>query len=207
MHRILIADSLDPSGLALLRESGAEVHLLTAEEKPRIKELLPDFDALVVRSATTVTAELLQAGKRLKVVGRAGIGVDNVDVAAATDLGILVVNAPTANLMSATEHTFALLLSLARRVPYADASTKAGGWDRKILGIELQGKTLGIIGFGRIGQRVAARARGFEMNVVAYDPFRTPPRRASWRSSCSRWTTSSAVPTRSPCTRRSPSRR
>jgi D-3-phosphoglycerate dehydrogenase len=171
MHRILIADSLDPIGLTLLKESGADVHVLTAEEKPRIKETLPDFDALVVRSATTVTAELLQAGKRLKVVGRAGIGVDNVDVAAATDLGILVVNAPTANLMSATEHTFALLLSLARRVPFADASTKAGGWDRKILGIELQGKTLGIIGFGRIGQRVAARARGFEMNVVAYDPF------------------------------------
>jgi len=171
MHRILIADSLDPSGLTLLKESGADVHVLTAEEKPRIKEILPDFDALVVRSATTVTAEILQAGKRLKVVGRAGIGVDNVDVAAATDLGILVVNAPTANLMSATEHTFALLLSLARRVPFADASTKAGGWDRKILGIELQGKTLGIIGFGRIGQRVAARARGFEMNVVAYDPF------------------------------------
>ena len=171
MHRILIADSLDPSGLTLLKESGADVHVLTAEEKPRIKEILPDFDALVVRSATTVTAEILQAGKRLKVVGRAGIGVDNVDVAAATDLGILVVNAPTANLMSATEHTFALLLSLARRVPFADASTKAGGWDRKILGVELQGKTLGIIGFGRIGQRVAARARGFEMNIVAYDPF------------------------------------
>ncbi|HEX3528139.1 MAG TPA: phosphoglycerate dehydrogenase [Thermoanaerobaculia bacterium] len=171
MHRILIADSLDPSGLALLKESGAEVRLLNAEEKPRIQEILPDFDALVVRSATTVTAELLKAGKRLKVVGRAGIGVDNVDVAAATELGILVVNAPTANLMSATEHTFALLLSLARRVPFADASTKAGGWDRKILGVELQGKTLGIIGFGRIGQRVAARARGFEMQVVAYDPF------------------------------------
>jgi D-3-phosphoglycerate dehydrogenase len=171
MYRILIADSLDPSGLALLKESGADVHLLSAEDKPRIQEILPDFDALVVRSATTVTAELLRAGKRLKVVGRAGIGVDNVDVAAATDLGILVVNAPTANLMSATEHTFALLLSLARRVPYADASTKAGNWDRKILGVELQGKTLGIIGFGRIGQRVAARARGFDMNVVAYDPF------------------------------------
>jgi D-3-phosphoglycerate dehydrogenase len=171
MHRILIADSLDPSGLALLRESGAEVHLLAAEDKPRLREILPGFDALVVRSATTVTADLLQAGKRLKVVGRAGIGVDNVDVEAATRLGILVVNAPTANLMSATEHTFALLLSLARRVPEADASMKAGTWNRKLTGIELQGKTLGIIGFGRIGQRVAARARAFEMNVVAFDPF------------------------------------
>jgi D-3-phosphoglycerate dehydrogenase len=105
------------------------------------------------------------------VVGRAGIGVDNVDVNAATAQGVLVVNAPTANLLSATEHTFALLLSLARRVPEADASTKAGEWNRKLTGVELQGKTLGIIGFGRIGQRVAERARGFDMKVAAYDPF------------------------------------
>src|SRR5215210_5794212 len=171
MHRILIADSLDPAGLELLRQSGADVRVVTAEEKPRLAEILPDYDALVVRSSTQVTADLLRAGKRLKVVGRAGIGVDNVDVAAATELGILVVNAPTANLMSATEHTFALLLSLARRVAEADASMKAGEWNRKLTGIELQGKTLGIIGFGRIGQRVADRARGFEMKIVAYDPF------------------------------------
>ena len=171
MSRILLADTLDPAGLTLFEEAGVEVHQLTAEERPRLPEILADFDALVVRSATQVTAELLRAGKRLKVVGRAGIGVDNVDVAAATELGILVVNAPTANLMSATEHTFALLLSLARRVPEADASMKAGGWDRKLTGVELQGKTLGIIGFGRIGQRVADRARGFEMKVIAYDPF------------------------------------
>jgi D-3-phosphoglycerate dehydrogenase len=169
-HRILIADTLDPSGLALLEEAGAEVRQVTAEEKPRLAEILPDYDALVVRSSTQATADLLKAGTRLKVVGRAGIGVDNVDVPAATELGILVVNAPTANLVSATEHAFALLLSLARRIPEADASTKAGGWDRKITGFELFGKTLGIIGFGRIGQRVADRARGFEMKVVAYDP-------------------------------------
>jgi D-3-phosphoglycerate dehydrogenase len=174
MHRILIADSLDPAGLDLLAASGAEVRQLRKEERPHLAEILPDYDALVVRSATKVTAELLRAGRRLKVVGRAGVGVDNVDVAAATDLGILVVNAPTANLMSATEHTWALLLSLARKIPLADASTKAGGWDRKILGTELQGKTLGIIGLGRIGQRVAARARGFEMQVVAHDPFLDP---------------------------------
>src|SRR5215213_6745553 len=171
MHRILIADSLDPAGLELLRQSGAEVRVVTPEEKPRLAEILPDYDALVVRSATKVTADLLRAGKRLKVVGRAGIGVDNVDVAAATELGILVVNAPTANLTSATEHTFALLLALARRIPLADASTKAGGWDRKITGVELQGKTLGVVGFGRIGQKVADRARGFEMKIAAYDPF------------------------------------
>jgi D-3-phosphoglycerate dehydrogenase / 2-oxoglutarate reductase len=170
-HRILIADQLDPSGLALFQQAGVELHQLTAEERPRLNEIVAGFDALVVRSSTQATAELLKAGKRLKVVGRAGIGVDNVDVAAATDLGILVVNAPTANLMSATEHTFALLLSLARRVPEADASMKAGEWNRKLTGVELQGKTLGIIGFGRIGQRVADRARGFEMKVLAYDPF------------------------------------
>jgi D-3-phosphoglycerate dehydrogenase len=174
MHRILIADSLDPSGIALLTASGAEIVELRESDRPRLPELVGDVDALVVRSATKVTAELLRAAKRLKVVGRAGIGVDNVDVAAATELGILVVNAPTANLMSATEHTFALLLAVARRVPEADASTKAGGWDRKLTGVELQGKTLGVIGFGRIGQRVAVRARGFEMKVVAYDPYLDP---------------------------------
>jgi D-3-phosphoglycerate dehydrogenase / 2-oxoglutarate reductase len=109
------------------------------------------------------------------VVGRAGIGVDNVDVATATELGILVVNAPTANLPSATEHTFALLLALARAVPAADATMKAGTWDRnRFVGFELQGKTLGIIGFGRIGQMVAARARAFEMKLVASDPFADP---------------------------------
>ena len=172
MHRILIADPLHASGISLLRESGAEVHELSAEDKPRLAQLLPDYDALVVRSATKVTAELLAAGERLRVVGRAGIGVDNVDVKAATERGILVVNAPTANMMSATEHTFALMLALARRVAPADASIKSGLWDRKsFVGTELQGKTLGIVGFGRIGQRVAARARAFEMKVLAYDPY------------------------------------
>jgi D-3-phosphoglycerate dehydrogenase / 2-oxoglutarate reductase len=174
VHRILIADTLDPSGLALLEESGAEVRQVQPDERPRLAEILPEYDALVVRSSTRVTAELLAAGERLKVVGRAGIGVDNVDVAAATERGVLVVNAPTANLISATEHTFALLLAVARRLPEADASTKGGGWNRKLVGVELHGKTLGVVGFGRIGQRVAERARGFEMGVAAYDPFLDP---------------------------------
>lgn len=172
MHRILIADPLDAAGVEILRASGAEVYELPAAERPRLPEILPGYDALVVRSATKVTADLLAAGKRLKVVGRAGIGVDNVDVGAATERGVLVVNAPTANLLSATEHTFALLLALARNVALADAALKSGVWDRKpFLGVELQGKTLGVIGFGRIGQRVAARARAFDMQVVAHDPF------------------------------------
>ncbi len=170
-HKILIADSLDPSGLAALQQSGAEVHELTKDERPRLKDLLADYDALVVRSSTKVTADLLRGGKRLKVVGRAGIGVDNVDVTAATEMGVLVVNAPTANLISATEHTFALLLALARKVPAADSAMKREDWDRKsFTGFELHGKRLGVIGFGRIGQGVARRARSFEMEVAAYDP-------------------------------------
>jgi D-3-phosphoglycerate dehydrogenase len=171
-HRILVTDPLHPIGKKLLEESGAEVVQLAEEDRPRLPDLLPDFDALVVRSATKVTADLLRAGTRLKVVGRAGIGVDNVDVKTATELGILVVNAPTANLMSATEHTLALLLALARKIPAADASLRSGEWNRKaFVGTELQGKTLGVVGFGRIGQRVAERARAFGMTVVAYDPF------------------------------------
>jgi len=175
MHRILIADPIDDIGLTILRESGAEVRQVQPEEKDRLAELLPGHDALVVRSATQVTAELLDAGSDLKVVGRAGIGVDNVDVAAATERGVLVVNAPTANVLSATEHTFALLLALARKVPGAHASLTAEKWERKkFVGMELQGKTMGVVGFGRIGQRVAARARAFEMKVAAYDPYLDP---------------------------------
>jgi D-3-phosphoglycerate dehydrogenase len=172
MYRILIADPLHAAGLEILEQAGAEIHLLTKEERPRLAELIADFDALVVRSMTTVDASLLAAGERLKVVGRAGVGVDNVDVAAATERGILVVNAPTANLMSAVEHTFALLLALARNVPAAERSLRSGEWSRKeFQGVELHGRTLGVVGLGRIGQQVAARARAFGMKVVAYDPF------------------------------------
>jgi D-3-phosphoglycerate dehydrogenase len=175
MDRILIADSLEESGIVALRAAGAEVVVLAPADKARLLEIVPEFDAIVVRSATKVTRQVIEAGKRLRVIGRAGIGVDNVDVAAATERGILVVNAPTANTLSAVEHTFALMLALARNVPAADASMKRGEWDRKsFVGTELQGKTLGIIGFGRIGQKVAARARGFEMRVVAYDPVLDP---------------------------------
>lgn len=172
MYKILVSDPLEATGLAMLRESGHDVYEMPAEERPRLPELLADRDALVVRSGTKVTAELLAVGKKLRVVGRAGIGVDNVDIAAATQLGILVVNAPTANLLSATEHTFALLLALVRNLPAADASLKRGEWDRKkYVGFELQGKTLGVVGFGRIGQQVARRAQAFDMKVLAYDPF------------------------------------
>ncbi len=200
-----IADPLDPSGLGLLRavrRRGPRDHRRrSASASPRSS---PTTTPWSCAASTKVTADLLRAGKNLKVVGRAGIGVDNVDVAAATELGILVVNAPTANLMSATEHTFALLLSLARRIPVADASMKAGEWNRKLIGVELQGKTLGVIGFGRIGQRVAARARGFEMEILAYDPVPRPRRRppAGGRAAAARRAAARA-PTSSPSTCRS----
>ncbi len=172
MARILLCDPLDPAGVGILTEAGADVHQLTDAERERLPELIEEFDAIVVRSRTKVTADLLRRGRRLKVVGRAGIGVDNVDVATATELGILVVNAPTANLISATEHTFGLLLALARNIPAADASMKSGAWDRKgFLGSELDGKTLGIVGLGRIGQAVAHRALAFGMEVTAFDPY------------------------------------
>lgn len=174
MPRILISDPLRPEGIELLRDSGAEVVVL--EDRDELPKLLGDCDALVVRSMTKVTRELLShASERLRVIGRAGIGVDNIDIGAATERGILVVNAPTANLISATEHTFALLLALARNVPAADSSLKDGEWDRKrFVGYELQGKTLGVIGFGRIGQQVARRAAAFDMDILAYDPFLDP---------------------------------
>ena len=172
MFRILVADPLHESGLAALEQSGNEIHRLSAEERPRLKELLGEYDAVVVRSATKLTAELLDGADTLKVIARAGVGVDNIDIAAATERGILVVNSPTANLLSAAEHTFALMLALVRNVPAADRSMKAGEWDRKrFVGRELEGKILGIVGFGQIGQRVADRAKAFGMEVVAHDPY------------------------------------
>src|SRR5205807_2624326 len=133
--------------------------------------LIGDFDALVVRSETRVTAPVLEAGRRLKVVGRAGVGVDNIDVETATRKGILVVNAPRGNIMAAAEHTIALLFALARNIPQADAAVKRGEWTRaKFLGSEIRGKTLGVIGLGNVGSEVAKRAHGLEMDVIAYDP-------------------------------------
>jgi D-3-phosphoglycerate dehydrogenase / 2-oxoglutarate reductase len=173
MYRILVSDPLEKTGLAMLRESGHEVVEIAAEERAaKLPELIAGADALVVRSGTQVTADLLRAGVKLKVVGRAGIGVDNIDTETATELGILVINAPTANLLAATEHTFALMLAVARNVAAADADVKSERWNRKQwVGTELQGKTLGVVGFGRIGRQVALRARAFEMRVVAFDPF------------------------------------
>ncbi len=180
MVQVVIADPLEGVGLERLRAAGLEVVELGREERQRLPERLREAEALVVRSATRVTGELLAQAPRLRVVARAGVGVDNVDVEAATARGILVVNAPTANLISAVEHTFALLLALVRHLPAAHASMVRGEWERsRFLGWELQGKALGIVGFGRIGQRVAQRARAFEMRLLAFDPYLPPERIAS----------------------------
>jgi D-3-phosphoglycerate dehydrogenase len=171
--RVLVTDTLAESGLDILRNA-PDVAL---DYRPGLKgdELLgavAESDALITRSGTAVTPELVNAGDRLRIIGRAGVGLDNVDVEACTARGILVINAPTANIMSATEHTMAMLLALCRNIPEAHASVKRGEWNRsKFLGVELNGKTLGVIGLGRIGSRVTVRARAFGMKVIAYDPY------------------------------------
>jgi D-3-phosphoglycerate dehydrogenase len=171
--KIIVADDLPASAVALLRaQEGWTVDARSGRTSAELVRDLADADALLVRSATKVTRELLDAAPQLKIVGRAGTGVDNVDVHAASARGILVVNAPGANSISVAEHACALMLSLARSVPAADHAMKDGRWEKKkFLGTELRGKTLGVAGLGRIGQEVAHRARSFGMRVVAHDPF------------------------------------
>jgi D-3-phosphoglycerate dehydrogenase len=173
--KILVSDDVSESGLEPLRAAGFEVVKRTGLKGGELLEAVRDCEGLVVRSETKVTAEVLDAAGRLRAVGRAGVGVDNIDVAAATARGVVVMNAPDGNTMTTAEHTVALLLALARRVPQGHASLHAGRWERKkFVGVELRGKTLGVVGLGRIGRVVASRARGFDMKVVAYDPFTTP---------------------------------
>ena len=149
----------------------------TARTCRRLLAVLPDADALVVRSETQVTEEVLAAGPKLRVVARAGVGVDNIDLEAATRRGVLVLNAPGANRISAGEHTIALLLAVTRQITIADSATRAGAWPRKkIKPIDLAGKTVGIVGLGRVGSVVATRLKAFEMTVIAYDPYIKPER-------------------------------
>jgi D-3-phosphoglycerate dehydrogenase len=170
--KIIVADKISERGTALLREAGWNVVTPTAAALPG--EIV-DADALIVRSATKVTAALMANAARLRVIGRAGVGVDNVDVDAATRRGVMVMNTPGGNAVSVAEHTFALLLALARSVPQANSSIHAGKWEKSSLsGTELRGKTLGLVGLGRVGTEVARRARALEMKVLAYDPFVTP---------------------------------
>lgn len=170
--RVLVTEKIAEGGLQRLRDAGHEVDVRLSETPESLLEAVRGAQALIIRSATKVTKEVLEAGTDLVVVGRAGIGLDNVDVVAATERGVMVVNAPQSNTLSAAEHTMALLLAQARNVPQAHAALKAGRWERsKWEGVELSDKTLGIVGLGRIGKLVAQRAMAFGMKLVAYDPF------------------------------------
>ncbi|HJZ84643.1 MAG TPA: phosphoglycerate dehydrogenase [Polyangia bacterium] len=170
--RILIADPLSPRAEEILREAGLAVDVKVGLKPAELKAILPAYDGLAVRSATKVTAELLEAATRLKLIGRAGIGVDNIDVPAASRRGVVVMNTPSGNAVTTAEHALALMMALARRIPQATASLKAGRWEKKkFQGSELCDKTLGLIGLGNIGRIVADRARGLRLKVIAYDPF------------------------------------
>jgi D-3-phosphoglycerate dehydrogenase / 2-oxoglutarate reductase len=170
--KVLVAEQIGGSGVELLRTAGLDVEIGSDWDRVELERRIAEFDGILIRSATQVDADLLAKADRLRVVARAGVGVDNVDVEAATRRGVVVANAPQSNVITAAEHTMALLLALARNVPQAHSSLVGGTWDRaKFSGVELQEKTLGIIGFGRIGQLVAHRARGFGMRLIAYDPY------------------------------------
>lgn len=169
--KILISDPLAQEGLKLL-QSKAEVDVKLRLPPQDLEQIIPAYDALVVRSETKVTDKIIQAGTRLQVIGRAGVGVDNIDVDAATRRGVVVVNAPTGNTLAAAEHTIALMLALARHIPQAYVSLKGGEWRRgDFIGVEVRNKTLGIIGLGKVGSEVAHRAKGLDMRVIAFDPF------------------------------------
>ncbi|HMA67630.1 MAG TPA: phosphoglycerate dehydrogenase [Desulfosalsimonadaceae bacterium] len=174
--KVLVSDNLGKAGIELLEEaSGIEVDVKTNLSPEELQAIIKDYEALVVRSATKVTAELLEKAEKLKVVGRAGIGLDNVDVAAATKMGVVVMNTPDGNVVTTAEHTIALMTSLSRNVAQGTASLKAGLWEKKKLqGRELMNKTLGVLGFGKIGSVVADRARGLKMQVMVYDPVVQP---------------------------------
>jgi D-3-phosphoglycerate dehydrogenase len=172
MARILVTESIADGGLDRLRAAGHDVDVRIGSSPDELREAVRTAHAMIIRSATQVTAELLAEATELVVVGRAGIGLDNVDVDAATNRGVMVVNAPQSNIISAAEHTMALLLAQARNVPQAHAALVAGRWERSEWeGVELADKTLGIVGLGRIGKLVADRAKAFQMRLIAYDPF------------------------------------
>ena len=172
MPKVLISDKLSPAAVDIFRRRGIDVDLKTGLSPAELRAIIPAYDGLAIRSATKVTKELLDAATNLKVVGRAGIGVDNVDIRSATARGVVVMNTPHGNTITTAEHAIAMMFALARQVPQADASTRAGKWEKnRFLGVELTGKTLGVIGCGNIGSIVADRAVGLHMKVIAYDPY------------------------------------
>jgi D-3-phosphoglycerate dehydrogenase len=175
--RVLIADKLSSAAAQIFRDRGIETDVKTGLERDALIKIIGEYDGIAVRSATKVTEKVIAAANGLKVIGRAGIGVDNIDVPAATSKGIIVMNTPFGNSITTAEHAIALLLALARQIPQADASTQAGKWEKnRFMGVELTAKTLGIIGCGNIGSIVADRALGLRMRVIAYDPFLSPER-------------------------------
>ena len=172
MPKILISDKLSPAAVDIFRARGFEVDLRPGLTPSELRAIIAPYDGLAIRSATKVTKELLEAATHLKVVGRAGIGVDNVDVKAATARGVVVMNTPNGNAITTAEHAIALMFALARQIPEATQSTKAGKWEKnRFMGVELFAKTLGLIGCGNIGSIVADRAIGLKMKVIAYDPL------------------------------------
>ncbi len=177
MPKVLISDDMDPKAAEIFRANGVEVDEKTGLSKDELIAIIGEYDGLAIRSATKVTREVLDAATNLKVVGRAGIGVDNVDIPAASAKGVVVMNTPFGNSITTAEHAIALMFALARELPAADVSTQAGKWEKnRFMGVELTNKTLGLIGAGNIGSIVADRALGLRMKVVAYDPFLTPER-------------------------------
>ena len=172
MPKVLISDKLSPAAVDIFRRRGVDVDLKPGLSPAELRAIIAPYDGLAVRSATKVTRELLDAATNLKVVGRAGIGVDNVDIRSATARGVVVMNTPHGNTITTAEHAIAMMFALARQIPEASASTKAGKWEKnRFMGVELTGKTLGLIGCGNIGSIVADRAIGLKMRVLAYDPF------------------------------------
>ena len=172
MPKVLIADKLSPQAIDVFKQNKVEADVKTGLSPDELLKIIGDYDGIAVRSATKVTPEVIKAGTKLKVIGRAGIGVDNVDVKAATAAGVVVMNTPFGNSVTTAEHAISLMMSLARQIPAANASTHAGKWEKnKFMGVELAGKTLGLIGCGNIGSIVADRAKGLKMKVVAYDPY------------------------------------
>jgi D-3-phosphoglycerate dehydrogenase len=177
MPKVLIADKLSPAAVAIFKERGIEIDNKPGMTKEELLAVVDQYDGIAIRSATKITADVIKAAKKLKVVARAGIGVDNVDIPAATAAGVIVMNTPFGNSITTAEHAISLMLALARELPAANASTQAGKWEKnRFMGVEITGKVLGLIGAGNIGSIVADRARGLKMRVIAYDPFLSPER-------------------------------
>ena len=203
--RVLISDALSPAAVQIFKDRGIDVDFQPelGKDKDKLAAVIGDYDGLAIRSATKVTAKILERAKNLKVIGRAGIGVDNVEIPAATAKGIIVMNTPFGNSITTAEHAIALMFALARDLPEADKSTQAGKWEKnRFMGVEVTSKTLGLIGAGNIGSIVADRAIGLKMKVVAFDPFLTPERAVELGVEKVSRTICSHAPTSSRSTRR-----